>query len=302
MLHAPGIEGRRFRRRVWLRAMIGEFICTFIFFVSVMGANLNFTRLNVDPSTSIVANALVSAFAAIGIVYSFADISGAHFNPAVTFSTWVSRKTSNRKSLSFIVLQLFASVLAVFILMLAFPPQCSEGKLYPNGTCTEYESLYHVAKELVVEPPDGVSLGHVFAMEFILTFFFLTVIFMTVFANIEEPMTKLETVADSRGLTLYTTTPRSKTGFAPLAIGITIGFLSFVGGSVSGGIFNPARLFGPALVSGQWYGHIWLYFLGEITGAVAAAMTARLLIRLGKDPGAESQPLISIPATHDESA
>jgi glycerol uptake facilitator-like aquaporin len=36
-----------------------------------------------------------------------------------------------------------------------------------------------------------------------------------------------------------------QTGFAPLAIGFAIGFLSFIGGSTSGGVFNPARLFGP---------------------------------------------------------
>jgi hypothetical protein len=43
-------------------------MCTFIFFVSVMGANINFARLGMDPSTTVVANALVSAFTAIAIV------------------------------------------------------------------------------------------------------------------------------------------------------------------------------------------------------------------------------------------
>ena len=64
-------EARAGRRRVWLRAVMGEFFCTFIFFVAVMGANLNFTWLSPNPTdkfSALVANALVAAFTAISIV------------------------------------------------------------------------------------------------------------------------------------------------------------------------------------------------------------------------------------------
>ncbi len=36
--------------------------------------------------------------------------------------------------------------------------------------------------------------------------------------------------------------------WAPLAIGTTLGFIVMVGGPLTGGSFNPARWFGPALV------------------------------------------------------
>jgi aquaporin Z len=52
-------------------------------------------------------------------------------------------------------------------------------------------------------------------------------------------------------------------GIALLAIILAIG-------PVSGGAVNPARAFGPALVSGTWVGQL-IWWLGPIIGAVAAA-------------------------------
>ncbi len=51
-----------------------------------------------------------------------------------------------------------------------------------------------------------------------------------------------------------------------MAIGFTLGFLGLIGGTVSGGAFNPARVFGPALVSGNWKNH-WLYWIADFVGA-----------------------------------
>lgn len=90
-----------------------------------------------------------------------------------------------------------------------------------------------------------------------------------------------KTISDSRGLTLYTSTPQSKTGFAPFAIGFTIFSLSLIGGS-SGGAFNPGRLFGPAVLSGKLV-HLWLYFLAEILGASFAGLLVHNLHRFGLD-------------------
>ncbi len=74
-------------------------------------------------------------------------------------------------------------------------------------------------------------------------------------------------------MTIYTTSGSSKAGFAPLSIGFTLGFLGLIGGSVSGGAFNPARAFGPTLLSGLGWRNHWLYWIADLTGGALAGYT-----------------------------
>ena len=59
---------------------------------------------------------------------------------------------------------------------------------------------------------------------------------------------------------------------AALAIGATVGLEAIFGGPISGASMNPARSFGPALVSGNWTAH-WAYWVGPVVGAAVAAFT-----------------------------
>ena len=56
-----------------------------------------------------------------------------------------------------------------------------------------------------------------------------------------------------------------------LGIGLTLMFDMLVGGPLTGAAVNPARAFGPALVSGQWVAHA-VYWVGPIVGGVLAAL------------------------------
>ena len=75
--------------------------------------------------------------------------------------------------------------------------------------------------------------------------------------------------------------------WAPLAIGTTLGFIVMVGGPLTGGSFNPARWFGPALVSNTW-GDVWPYLVGPIVGALLAAAVFRFVLEPGGKPPTES--------------
>ncbi len=59
-------------------------------------------------------------------------------------------------------------------------------------------------------------------------------------------------------------------GIAPIAIGLTVGFCSLMGGPLTGASMNPARSLGPALLSGTWTAH-WVYWLAPVAGMLAAA-------------------------------
>ncbi len=59
-----------------------------------------------------------------------------------------------------------------------------------------------------------------------------------------------------------------------------------VGGPLTGGSFNPARWFGPALVGNDW-GGVWPYLVGPIVGSLLAAAVFRFVLEPGGLPPTE---------------
>lgn len=106
-------------------------------------------------------------------------------------------------------------------------------------------------------PGEGLSAGAALGMETILTFFLVLVVLK---------------VAVRQGHAL-----------AGLIVGLTIVADILAGGPVSGAAMNPARVFGPAVVSGDWTFQ-WVYWVGPLLGAALAAGTARALWRLPAQP------------------
>lgn len=79
--------------------------------------------------------------------------------------------------------------------------------------------------------------------------------------------------------------------WAPLAIGTTLGFIVMVGGPLTGGSFNPARWFGPALVGDTW-GGVWPYLVGPLVGSLLAAAVYMFVLEPGgKAPTEEPEPV-----------
>jgi glycerol uptake facilitator-like aquaporin len=91
------------------------------------------------------------------------------------------------------------------------------------------------------------STGAGVVVEAILTF----VLVFTVFA----------TAIDKRGLGHV----------APIAIGLAVFIDHFVGVPLTGASMNPARSFGPALVSNFWDDQ-WVYWIGPLIGAGVASL------------------------------
>lgn len=89
----------------------------------------------------------------------------------------------------------------------------------------------------------GVNCAQGTIMEIILTFSLL----FTVYATIVDP---------KKG---------NLDGLGPLLTGLVVGANIMAGGAFSGASMNPARSFGPALVSGNWTDH-WVYWVGPLIG------------------------------------
>lgn len=84
------------------------------------------------------------------------------------------------------------------------------------------------------------------AVEAILTFFLVSAVFGTC-VNSQAP----------------------KVGGFGIGLVVLVGIL--VGGPATGAAMNPARAFGPALVSGQWIGQA-VYWVGPLVGGILAAL------------------------------
>ena len=65
---------------------------------------------------------------------------------------------------------------------------------------------------------------------------------------------------------------------AGVAIGFTLGFNVIFGGAITGGSLNPARSFGPALMTGN-FDYNWLYWIAPIVGGIIAAGIYKALHR-----------------------
>lgn len=93
-----------------------EFTGTFVLVFAGTGAVASSHAAGTPAPLPVIALAFGGA---IGVmVYTLRPISGAHFNPAVTFALWLDGKSSARLSLGFVVAQLLGASAAATLLRL----------------------------------------------------------------------------------------------------------------------------------------------------------------------------------------
>ena len=119
------------------------------------------------------------------------------------------------------------------------------------GALATWASYGDRARELVdlaaTVPADGVSQGRALLVEALVTFVLVLVVVSVA------------------------TDDRVPAAVAPVAVGLALSAAIFVAGPLTGGAVNPARAFGPNLLSGE-VGPLWLYLVGPVVGGVAAAL------------------------------
>jgi len=175
---------------------------------------------------------------AIGIMVSaLAHVSGGHFNPAVTLGALVGGQIPVRLAVVYWVSQLLGGLGGALTLLGVFPPDIWQP--YHLGT-----PALGTAASLGWD----VGIGTAILVEAVLTFFLAFVVYGTGI----DPKGAFKAVG----------------GFA---IGLTISIGIMVGGPITGAAMNPARWFGPAVVSGffdSWY----VYWIGPLIGGTVAGL------------------------------
>lgn len=196
---------------------ISEFIGTFALVFCGTGAII----IN-EVSGGVVGHlgiAITFGLIVTAMIYAVGEVSGAHFNPAVTLSFSLAGLFPYREVLPCVFAQFMGAILASGVLRLLFTNAETMGETEPTG-----------------------SNGQTFLLELILTFLLMFVI-------------------------LQVATGSKEVGaMAGLAIGMVVLLEAAFAGPISGASMNPARSFGPALLTLK-FNSLWLYFVAPIAGA-----------------------------------
>jgi aquaporin Z len=82
---------------------------------------------------------------------------------------------------------------------------------------------------------------------------------------------------------LNTIVDRQAPKIAGLGVGLIVVADVLAGGPLTGAAMNPARAFGPELVSGMWTG-AWAYWVGPIVGGLIAGLIYKLFLQSADTP------------------
>jgi aquaporin rerated protein, other eukaryote len=93
---------------------------------------------------------------------------------------------------------------------------------------------------------------------------------------------------------------------APIGIGLALFIAELMGVYYTGGAVNPARSFGPSVVSHQFHGYHWIYWVGPFLGSLLASGFYKFIKMLeyetanpGQDRGEEGEHFNPDLAAHD---
>ena len=111
-------------RSAW-NGVIAEIGGTFLFFFVGIGAVGAIGAAagggSADPAAGLIVVALAHGVVLAVLVSSLAAVSGAHFNPAVTFGVWIAGQMPWRRAVAYVLAQLIGGILAALAVQVVFP-------------------------------------------------------------------------------------------------------------------------------------------------------------------------------------
>lgn len=195
---------------------------------------------------------LVHAFTLALLVAALAGVSGSHFNPAVTIALAATRRIRGADAGVYILMQLAGATLAALVV---------KGLLVDEGKPVNFGATL-INKAFFQSNSTG------FIAELLGTFLLMSTIAGTVVLV------------------------KNKSDLAPWLIGGALGVAVMCIGPMTGGGFNPARAFGPMLVSGtlgdNFGAFLFVYTLGPIVGALIAIRLFQWLYSDDKPPAGKT--------------
>lgn len=189
----------------------------------------------------LLAVALTFAFALSILVYALGGVSGAHFNPAVTFGLAVSRRFPWKEVLPYSIIQCLGAIAGAFVVAGIYGNADPSGAQVLFGATTIAEG-FNEAQALLAEA-------------------FITFILMTAIMAVAVD-------------------PRAPKGFSGVGIGLALAAGILVTAAATGASANFARSLGPFVASLFYdtdapnipWNDLIIYAAGPLIGAAAAAL------------------------------
>lgn len=232
-----------------MKKYIAEFIGTLVLVVfgcgSAVAANTLLGNAGVT-GVPLAFSTLLIAFAfglvIVAMAYSIGNISGCHINPAVSIGMLVAGKIKVIDFIGYVVAQFIGAIAGAGLLCYIIPNGGSSG-LGSNG--------FGTASAL------GIDMTQALVVEIVLTFVFVLAI-------------------------LGVTSKIENSSVAGIVIGLSLTLVHILGIPFTGTSVNPARSFGPALVS-MFCGNsvpisqVWVFIVAPLVGGVLAALVYKFL-------------------------
>jgi MIP family channel proteins len=217
--------------RIWQKLcaeLIGTFL--FVFLAAGIACADQGLRSAGQPGIGLLGVALARGLAFAVLVCALAQISGGHFNPAITIGAWVTRKIGSVQALFYGIAQVIGAIIGAWALTRLVPDQIWRA----SGLATP---------DLAAE----ISRTQGILLELVITFLLVFVFFALV----------AEVPSDAPHFARF--------GGFGAGLAIFVGML--VGGPHTGGSMNPALALGTAVISHHWSNH-GVYWVGPLLGGV----------------------------------
>jgi arsenate reductase len=95
------------------RRLLGEFVGTFFLLAGVVGSGIMAEQLSTDVGLQLLQNAFATAGVLIALILAFGQVSGAHFNPAVTITDLALGGIERRVAVAYVGVQTAGGIVGV---------------------------------------------------------------------------------------------------------------------------------------------------------------------------------------------
>ena len=108
------------------KIFLGEFIASCFLVMVIVGSGIMAENLTNDNAVRLLANTIATGVGLFVLITAFANISGAHLNPFVSLSMYLTKRIKGKELLTYIPAQILGCLLGVMLANVFFEHEIIE--------------------------------------------------------------------------------------------------------------------------------------------------------------------------------